>query len=117
MIHIPNSRKQMMGATIQTIFVQPDVDSTRTQLRQVVELLETRYPKAAELLAEYDVTAYAKFPQAHWSKISSTNPLERVNISDPELRVRPRVGRPRWPPDTKVAAGTPIPSTRGLTFW
>ena len=29
--------------------------------------------------AEHDVTAYAAFPQAHWSKIASTNPLERVN--------------------------------------
>ena len=44
-------------------------------------MLDTRYPKAAGLIAdaEHDVTAYAKFPQAHWSKIASTNPLERVN--------------------------------------
>jgi putative transposase len=26
-----------------------------------------------------DVTAYATFPRAHWRKISSTNPLERIN--------------------------------------
>lgn len=81
MTHIPKSHKQMIGATIRTIFVQPDADSARTQLRQVVSMLEVRYPKAAELLAdaEHDVTAYAAFPQAHWSKIASTNPLERVN--------------------------------------
>ena len=81
MTHIPKSHKQMMGATIRTIFVQPDTESTRTQLRQVVELLDKRYPKAAALLAEaeHDVTAYAEFPQQHWSKIASTNPLERVN--------------------------------------
>jgi transposase-like protein len=44
-------------------------------------MLETRYPKAAQLIAaaEHDVTAYAEFPQAHWSKIASTNPFERVN--------------------------------------
>jgi putative transposase len=44
-------------------------------------MLAERYPKAADLLidAEHDVTAYAAFPQAHWSKIASTNPLERVN--------------------------------------
>src|SRR5680860_727692 len=81
MVHVPKSHKQMIGATVRTIFVQPDVESTRTQLRQVASMLETRYPKAAELLAdaEHDVTAYAEFPQAHWSKIASTNPLERVN--------------------------------------
>lgn len=81
MTHIPKSHKQMIGATVRTIFVQPDTESTRTQLRQVAGMLETRYPKAAELLAdaEHDVTAYAEFPQAHWPKIASTNPLERVN--------------------------------------
>jgi putative transposase len=25
------------------------------------------------------VTAYAAFPRAHWRKIASTNPLERIN--------------------------------------
>lgn len=42
---------------------------------------ETRYRTAAELLAnaEHDVTAYAEFPQTHWPKIASTNPLEQVN--------------------------------------
>jgi len=81
MTYIPKTHKQMMGATIRTIFVQPDVESTRIQLRQVVDLLDKRYPKAAALLAdaEHDVTTYAEFPQAHWSKIASTNPLERVN--------------------------------------
>jgi putative transposase len=81
MVHVPKSHKQMIEATVRTIFVQPDSKSTREQLRQVAKMLETRYLKAAELLAdaEHDVTAYAEFPQQHWSKIASTNPLERVN--------------------------------------
>ena len=78
---VPKSHKEMIAATIRTIFAQPDPDATRTQLRQVVSMLETRYPKAAELLsdAEHDVTAYAEFPRQHWRKIASTNPLERVH--------------------------------------
>jgi hypothetical protein len=50
-------------------------------------MLETRCLKAAELLsdAKHDVTTYAEFPQAHWSKIASTNPFERVKI---EIRRR-----------------------------
>ena len=89
-VHFPKSHKQMIGATVRTIFVQPDAESTRHQLRQVIAMLETRYPKAAELLsdAEHDVTAYAKFPHAHWPKIASTNPLERVNK---EIKCRSRV--------------------------
>ena len=44
-------------------------------------MLEGRSTNATELLgeAEHDVTAYVKLPQAHWSKIASTKPLERVN--------------------------------------
>jgi len=44
-------------------------------------MLQVRYPGAAEVLAEAesDLTAYATFPKAHWRKIASTNPLERVH--------------------------------------
>ncbi len=79
--HVPKNHKEMIAATIRTVFAQPDPEATREQLRQVVGMLETRYPKAAELLAdaEADVTAYADFPRLHWRKIASTNPLERVN--------------------------------------
>jgi len=79
--HVPKSHKEMIAATVRTIFAQPDPESTRDQLRQVVGMLETRSPNAAELLsdAEHDVTAYADFPRAHWRKIASTNPLERIH--------------------------------------
>jgi putative transposase len=79
--HVPKSHKEMIAATVRTVFAQPDPESTRIQLRQVVGMLEARYPAAAEALAEAetDVTSYAEFPKAHWRKIASTNPLERVN--------------------------------------
>jgi len=79
--HVPKSHKEMIAATVRTIFAQPDPEATRDQLRQVVGMLDVRYPGAAEVLAEAeaDVTSYADFPKAHWRKIASTNPLERVN--------------------------------------
>jgi putative transposase len=79
--HVPKSHKEMIAATVRTVFAQPDPESTRDQLRQVMGMLEVRYPAAAELLAEAetDVTAYADYPKPHWRKIASTNPLERVN--------------------------------------
>ncbi len=78
---INHAHKDMVAATVRTIHAQPDADATRTQLHAVVGMLEDRFPKAAEILAaaEGDVTAYAAFPKAHWRKISSTNPLERIN--------------------------------------
>ena len=78
---VASASKDMVAATVRTIFAQPDAATTRSQLHDVVGLLEDRFPKAAELLAaaEADVCAYASFPRAHWRKIASTNPLERVN--------------------------------------
>jgi len=78
---VNHAHKDMVAATVRTIHAQPDADATRTQLHAVVAMLEDRFPKAAEILAsaEGDVTAYAAFPKAHWRKISSTNPLERIN--------------------------------------
>ena len=78
---VPSASKEMVAATVRTIFAQPDTTATRQQLRDVVGLLEPQFPKAAKLLedAETDVTAYAAFPRPHWRKIASTNPLERIN--------------------------------------
>jgi putative transposase len=78
---VPSASKEMVAATVRTIFAQPDADATRQQLRDVVALLEGQFPKAAKILddAEADVTGYAAFPRAHWRKIASTNPLERIN--------------------------------------
>lgn len=49
--HVPKSHKEMIATTVRTVFAQPDPESTRDQLRQVVGMLEVRYPAAAEVLA------------------------------------------------------------------
>jgi putative transposase len=43
--------------------------------------LRPRFPKLAALMddAETDVLAYKAFPAAHWPKLHSTNPIERLN--------------------------------------
>src|SRR3954447_15898395 len=47
----------------------------------VLERLEPVAPKVAQLLldAEADLLAFYALPREHWSKLRSTNPLERVN--------------------------------------
>ena len=47
----------------------------------MIERLASPAPKVAGLLegAEEDLLAFYGFPAAHWSKLRSTNPLERVN--------------------------------------
>ena len=79
--HIPKGDKSMVAAAIRTIFAQHSQEAARQQLAEVVRVMETRWPKAAEVLAagEDDVLTYMTFPPAHWTRIYSTNPLERVN--------------------------------------
>ena len=71
----------MVAATVRTIFAQPDAASAREQLRIVSDGLRNRYPAVSDLLddTEADLTAYADYPRAHWRKIWSTNPLERLH--------------------------------------
>jgi putative transposase len=78
---VPKAAQQMVGATIRTVFAQPDSESARQQWRRVSDGFRHRFPRLSELMeeAEEDVLAYATFPQEHWQKIWSNNPLERVN--------------------------------------
>src|SRR5918995_5511556 len=78
---VPKAAQQMVGATIRTVFAQPDLGSAHQQWRRVSEGFRHRFPRLSELMeeAEEDVLAYASFPQEHWQKIWSNNPLERIN--------------------------------------
>jgi transposase-like protein len=76
-----HSHRQVIAALIRTIFVQPDHKTAVAQLRSVVDQLEGIAPTVAEKLQamETDLLAYTGFPAAHWSKIWSNNPIERLN--------------------------------------
>lgn len=78
---VPKAAQQMVGATIRTVFAQPDTQSARQQWRRVSDGFRSRFPRLADLMdeAEEDVLSYASFPPEHWQKIWSNNPLERLN--------------------------------------
>ena len=78
---VPKAAQQMVGATIRTVFAQPDAKSAQEQWLRVTDGFRPRFPKLASLMdqAEVAVLSYAAFPQEHWQKIWSNNPLERVN--------------------------------------
>ena len=71
----------MVGATIRTVFAQPDAESAREQWRRVSDGFRCRLARLSKLMeeAEEDVLSYASFPAEHWQKIWSNNPLERLN--------------------------------------
>jgi putative transposase len=78
---IPKDAAEMVAATIRTVFAQPTAEAVRTQLDTVADMLGRQFPKVKAMLleAKTDLTAFADFPERHWKKIQSTNPLERVN--------------------------------------
>ena len=78
---IPKGSADMVLAAVRTIFAQPDAASAGEQLDEIADKLTPRFPAVAEMLLEArtELLAYTAFPIAHWRKIWSTNPLERVN--------------------------------------
>ena len=87
---VPRSHQHMAAALFRTIFAQPDADAVTAAWDQVKDQLDASFPKAGPLMdaAKTDVLAFAAFPKAHWQKIWSTNPLERINK---EIKRRSRV--------------------------
>jgi putative transposase len=78
---VPKGSAEMVAAAIRTIFAQPGPIHVRGQLEVIAAMLGRQFPKVEAMLrdAADDITAFASFPVAHWKKIWSTNPLERLN--------------------------------------
>jgi len=79
--HARKDQHDALGAVIRSIFTAQSGDEARRRLVDAVASLEGRLPKIARLLdeAEDDVLGFFAFPTGHWSKLRSTNPLERFN--------------------------------------
>jgi transposase-like protein len=79
--HCRRSEQGLVAAALREIFDAPDLEQAKARLGEVLERFREPVPKLAELLAdaEEDLLAFYRFPRAHWPKLRSTNPLERVN--------------------------------------
>jgi len=79
--HCRRSERGLVSAALREIFDADSLEQARTRLGEVLDRFRTTVPKVAELLevAEADLLAFYQFPAAHWSKLRSTNPLERLN--------------------------------------
>ena len=71
----------MVAAAIRTIFAQPDATHVHEQLDVIAGMLGRQFPKLEAMLRDSteDLLAFTSFPVAHWKKVWSTNPLERLN--------------------------------------
>ncbi len=79
--HAGKSGRRVVSAFIATAFAQDTPEAASTQWRNVADQIRPKVPKLASLMnsAEQDVLAYMTFRKAHWTKLHSTNPIERLN--------------------------------------
>jgi transposase-like protein len=78
---VPRGNAEMVAAAVRTVFAQPDAEHVREQFETIAMMLGRQLPKVEQMMraAREDLLAFTGFPQQHWRKIWSTNPLERVN--------------------------------------
>ena len=71
----------MVAALLRAIFNADSGAAARELVGDALERLRKPLPKVAALLeeAEDDLLAFYSFPADHWTKLRSTNPLERFN--------------------------------------
>lgn len=79
--HARKAQQPMLAALIRPIFNAETGAEARELPGEAIERLERPLPKVAAMLerAEEDLLAFYAFPQDHWRKLRSTNPLERLN--------------------------------------
>jgi transposase-like protein len=79
--HCKKGQRNMVAAALREVFNAEDLRDAHERSASVIERLGKTVPKVAALLeqAEEDLLAFYRFPAAHWSKLRSTNNIERVN--------------------------------------
>ncbi len=88
--YVGKDSTDMVAAMFRAIFAQPNPKAVAAAWDEVRDRLANSFPKIGPLMeeAKTEVLAFTTFPKAHWQKIWSTNPLERINK---EIKRRSRV--------------------------
>jgi putative transposase len=89
--HVPSTKVREVAAMLKAIHAGEDLVAARQQAVRVIEKLRgLRLTTAAELVetAVEETLAYYAFPEEHWRRIRTNNPLERILR---EIRRRTRV--------------------------
>jgi len=88
---VPKGKVREVATMLKAIHAQEDLQEAQKKAKGVAEKLRgMKLPKAAELLTEGidETLTYYAFPQQHWRRIRTNNPLERILR---EVRRRTRV--------------------------
>lgn len=90
LVHVPKRSQAEVSEAMKAVFVQRDEKSAKAKAADVARQFQNRFPKAMEIFeaGADDVLSYLHYPAPHRTRISSTNPIERLNR---EIRRRTRV--------------------------
>ncbi len=89
--HVPATKVREVATMLKAIHAAEDVEAAEEKARAVIDKLKAmRLSKAAELVetSGAETLAYYAFPEEHWRRIRTNNPLERLMR---EIRRRTRV--------------------------
>ena len=89
--HVPSTKVREIAAMLKAIHASEDIVAAREKAVRVIEKLRAlRLTKAADLAedAVEETLTYYHFPEEHWRRIRTNNPLERILR---EIRRRTRV--------------------------
>ena len=79
--HVPAGKLREVALLLKAIHAQEDLEAAQRKAGEVVARLHSmRLGKAAELVetAVPETLAYYAFPEEHWRRIRTNNPLERI---------------------------------------
>lgn len=88
--HVPKRSQAEVSEAMKAVFVQRDEKSAKAKAAEMTRQFQSRFAKAMEIFESGvdDVLSYLHYPAPHRTRISSTNPIERLNK---EIRRRTRV--------------------------
>ena len=79
--HVPSTKVREVATMLKAIHASEDLEAAKDKARQVErKLRDQRLTRAAELLegAVEETLTYYHFPENHWRRIRTNNPLERL---------------------------------------
>jgi len=88
---VPHNKVRYVAAMLKAIHAQEDITGARKKAQEVIEKLkELKLKQAAEIVQSgiEETLSYMNFPQEHWTRLRTNNPLERLMR---EIRRRTRV--------------------------
>ena len=89
--HVPNAKVKEVARMLKAIHAQESLETAQAKAADVITALRTmRLGRAAELVEQSieETLTYYRFPDNHWIRIRTNNPLERIIR---EIRRRTRV--------------------------